>query len=279
MDIISSVTTAINYIEDNILEDINFNNIAKHVYISPFYFHKIFAAVTDMTINEYIRNRRLSLAGQEVISTENKVIDIALKYGYDTPESFTKAFTRFHGVSPAAMRKNNYAPKFFNPIKLSVIVKGGNFMNFKIEKKPAFRVLGISKEFPMGDPDAKVPMFWDEYLQKGLMKKVSPKYGLTYCESPMDKTFKYSIGDDYKDGDKIPEGFEITDIPSLSWAVFPCTGKMPDALRKLTKEIYSDWMMNSGYTINAPYSFEMYPSENLDQDDYYCEIWVPVETK
>ena len=104
MDYITLIQNCIDYIEQNILEQMNYNKMAKQAHMSCYNFHRIFSMLAGMTVNEYVRRRRLSKAGQEVMETDEKIIDLALKYGYDTPEGFTKAFTRFHGVSPLTMR-------------------------------------------------------------------------------------------------------------------------------------------------------------------------------
>ena len=105
MEWIESIREAISYIEENITEDLSVNEIADKVNISPFYFQKGFAMLCGYSLSEYIRRRKLTLAGSEVSSTNEKIIDIAIKYGYDSPDSFTKAFIRFHGVTPSAVRK------------------------------------------------------------------------------------------------------------------------------------------------------------------------------
>ena len=138
MEWIQSISEAINYIEENLTEELSVEQIAKEVHISPFYFQKGFSMLCGYTVSEYIRLRRLALAGSELISTDRKIIDIALKYGYDSPDSFTKAFTRFHGVTPTTVRKNGAIIKSFAPLKISFTLKGGFTMDYKIVEKEAF---------------------------------------------------------------------------------------------------------------------------------------------
>jgi len=125
MDWIYSFQKAINYIEDNLLENMNIDEIAQRVYSSKFHFQRIFSIITGVGVNEYIRNRRLTLAGQELFALKTKVIDVALKYGYESPESFTKAFTRFHGVTPSLAQKSNEYLKIFSPFKINLTIQGG----------------------------------------------------------------------------------------------------------------------------------------------------------
>lgn len=130
-----TIGDAIQYVEDHITDELTVDMIADHVNISSFYFQKGFAMLCGFTVSEYIRNRRLALAGNDVATSDEKIIDIALKYGYDSPDSFTKAFTRFHGVTPTAARKDKVLLKSFAPLKMKISLEGGYLMDYKIEKK------------------------------------------------------------------------------------------------------------------------------------------------
>ena len=127
MDIVNSIKKAIDFIEDNICGDLNAELIAKHVYISPFHFQRLFSIVCGLTLGEYIRNRRMTLAGIDVKKTEMKIIDIAFKYHYDSPESFSRAFKQFHGVSPMMVRSKKDSTKAFAKISIESIL-GGNLV-------------------------------------------------------------------------------------------------------------------------------------------------------
>lgn len=138
MDWIYKLQDAVNYIEDNLLEDIHPEDISKSIYSSSFHFQRIFSLITGVSVGEYIRNRRLSLAGLELYQTKAKTIDMALKYGYETPESFAKAFTRFHGISPSTARNSDENLKSFNRLQIQINVKGKDILDYKIEIKDEF---------------------------------------------------------------------------------------------------------------------------------------------
>lgn len=138
MDWIHSMQKAIDYIEDNLLNDINPDEISKSVYFSSYHFGRIFSMITGVTISEYIRDRRLSLAGEELFKTKAKIVDIALKYRYETPEGFAKAFSRFHGITPSAARESNEYLKSFNPLLIEINAKGGDILDYKIEVQDEF---------------------------------------------------------------------------------------------------------------------------------------------
>ena len=125
MNWIESLTKAIHYIENNLTNEINVNDVADNVYASNDHFQRIFNLLTGITIGDYIRNRRLSLAGQDLIYADNKIIDVAMKYQYDTQESFSKAFTRFHGITPSGARKQSHRLKYFRPLTINIIIQGG----------------------------------------------------------------------------------------------------------------------------------------------------------
>ena len=143
MEWISSLQKAITYMEDHLLEEINYEDVAKHVHTSSYEFHRAFSFITGITANTYIRNRRLSLAGREIVDTDIRITDIALKYGYDTPESFTKAFTRFHGMAPSVAREGNAKLVLFNPLVIKLTVDGGKTMEYKIVQTEAKKFIAL----------------------------------------------------------------------------------------------------------------------------------------
>ena len=153
MEWAKAVKDAVEYMERHITEDITMYDVASHVNISPFYFHKGFSILCGYSVTEYIRMRRLALAGEELLSSDITVMDLAMKYGYDSPDSFTKAFSRFHGYTPMTVRKNKTMIKAFAPLQLSISLKGGYTMDYKITKKEAFNVLAVSKEFTYKMPN------------------------------------------------------------------------------------------------------------------------------
>ena len=141
MNWLESIEKAIGYIESHLKDDFSIEDIASQIYMSSGYFQKAFSMLCGFTISEYIRNRRLAEAGMELLSSNEKIIDIALMYGYDSHDSFTKAFSRFHGVTPSAVRRGGCTLKAFAPLRLQFILGGGYIMDYRIEKQPEFEVL------------------------------------------------------------------------------------------------------------------------------------------
>ncbi len=149
------------------------------------------------TVSEYIRNRRLALAGNDLLVTDEKVIDIALKYGYDSPDSFTKAFTRFHGVTPACVRKDGVMLKSFAPLKIKFSLEGGYTKDYKILNKDAFTVIADAKKFNYEGAKENVPLFWKEHFKTGKGVVVMGTYGINIDETMGQETFEYLIADPY----------------------------------------------------------------------------------
>ena len=280
MDWVESLNEAVRHIERNLLDGVDGEAAARHVHLSRFYLDRAFAILTGLTIAEYIRARRLSLAGQELLAGRAKVIDLAYRYGYDTPESFTKAFTRFHGVSPAAARKPGAALRCQNPLTIKIKMEGATIMNYQIEKMEAFSVVGKVRAFRNDSAFREIPGFWDEYFGAGYHETVCPAYGV--CFDPCDGggTFDYLIGDNIESGAAAPEGFVKREIPAYTWARFSCAGPMPEALQRVNRQIYTEWLPgNPDYEMEGSVNIELYPEGDPNAADYHSEIWIPVRRK
>lgn len=280
-----SIGYAINYIEENITQELTTQDIAKKALISPFYFQKGFAMLCGFTVAEYIRCRRLALAGSELISTNAKLIDIAIKYGYDSPDSFTKSFTRFHGATPTAVRKSGATVKSFAPLKIKFALEGGFSMDYKIVEKDAFTVIGLSRVYQYENAEEEVPKLWAEFSELEKCDGICSTYGINIDENMSGGKFEYLIADNYNAAMDIPEGFVTKLIPKFTWAVFICKGAMPNAMQDVNKKIFSEWLPNcKDYEIAAGYCIELYcnPAEypNGTQDENYSsEMWIPIKQK
>jgi len=276
---------AINYIEENITQELTIESIAKKALISPFYFQKGFAMLCGFTVSEYIRCRRLALAGSELIASDEKLIDIAIKYGYDSPDSFTKSFTRFHGATPTAVRKNGAMIKSFAPLKIKFALEGGYSMDYKIVEKDAFTVIGMSRVFQYENAMEDVPKLWTEFLNAGKGNNICGMYGINIDESMSGNKFEYLIADNYNAAMDIPEGYVTKVIPKFTWAVFTCKGAMPQSMQDVNKKIFSEWLPNcKDYEIAAGCCIEMYndPADypkGTQDENYLSEMWIPVKRR
>lgn len=284
MDWIKIIENALRYIEKNLSGELTVDRIAEKVNISPFYFQKGFSMLCGYSVGEYIRMRRLSVAGSELVTSDNKVIDLALKYGYDSPDSFTKAFTRFHGSTPTDVRRKGALLKSFAPLHIKIILDGGNTMEYRVEEKPEFRVMGVSKIFSYETANADIPQYWDEIHVQAAVKPVEGMYGICFDEEMGGNRFRYMIADDLEEGEAGEKNLETYEVPRHTWAIFPCRGAMPLSLQEVNRRIFSEWLPASNYEIAEGYNIEYYsdPAEFKDgtQDpDYYAEVWIPVRER
>ncbi len=285
MDWVAAIDKAIAYIEDNITEDITPDSIARHVNISPFYFQQGFRLLCGYTITEYIRSRRLALAAGELASGSVKVIDAAMKYRYASPDSFAKAFTRFHGVTPSMAQAKGTVLKSFAPLKIKLSLEGGYTMDYKFTNKDSFTVMGTLKTFSYDEAKTAVPAYWEEHFEKGRGRHVCGMFGINMDETMGQSQFDYMIADLYDPVKGVPAGFVTRTIPPFTWAVFPCKGAMPDAIHTVSAGIFSQWLpAQRDYEFAAGYFIEMYddaskyPKGTADEN-YYSEIWIPVKKK
>ena len=177
MDWIKMINQAIAYMEDHLTDEITLAEIAGSVNLSAFHFQRAFSLLAGMSPSEYLRKRRLSQAGSELAGGNGKVIDIALKYCYDSPESFTKAFTRFHGYSPMQVKKGSPV-RFMNRYTVRITIEGGCIMEYKIEKWEAMDLLVHAKDFHAETSETEIPKFWDEYYADEEIRKIPAYLGV-----------------------------------------------------------------------------------------------------
>ncbi|MDD5190840.1 MAG: AraC family transcriptional regulator [Dehalococcoidales bacterium] len=283
------LNSAIDYIETHLTGDIDVNVAAKKALCSSFHFQRMFYVVIGITLGEYIRRRRLTLAATELSSGENKVIDVALKYGYESPEAFTRAFRQVHGLTPQAARAPGASLVAYPRVSFHISIKGGIDMDYKIIEKPAFDAVGKSKGFTtvIEDSFIKIPQFWDEFFQTKqaeiLYRLSEAKPGHITGGKTLGICFGYHGMEDYRyaiavenNANKAPAGFEVIHIPAGTWAVFDLTLKETG---KIHKRIWEEWFPSTAYEQAVPIDIEVYFTAGpIDPDDHY-QIWVPVKKK
>lgn len=217
MDWITGIQNAINYIEEHLTEEIDYEIVAKEAACSSFYLQRIFSILCGMALGDYIRNRRLTLVGNELSAADDKVIDIALKYGYESPESFTRAFKGFHGVTPSEAKKDGSKLKSFSRLSVKITLSGGNIMDYKIIEKEAFDIIEKVEVHTVEDSEnaKSIPDFWTRSHNDGTVKKLLDTttdrtyiFGVCYGNLPENaKTFDYSIAAKCNENTVVPEGF------------------------------------------------------------------------
>ncbi|MFD2445396.1 effector binding domain-containing protein [Bacillus sp. CGMCC 1.16607] len=284
---VESLQKAIEYMEDNLLEDISIESIANQANSSAFHFQRTFAILTDLSVGEYIRRRRLTLAAQELSKTDRKIIDLAYKYGYETPEAFTKAFRKLHGVTPSEARNYTGKLKSYNRLVIQVSLQGAEPMQYKMIERDGFQVVGIKREFSCVNDEnlVGIPKMWDEVNTEGtddvLFKlnngQINGVLGVCVVdeEAKVKQVMDYWIATEYEG--EVPEGLLQLNIPASKWAVFEVHGPMPDAMPKVWKQIFSEWFPSSGYEHAGTPDLEVYTDEDPSSPDLVSEIWIPVK--
>ena len=288
MNWIQGIQSAIDYVEANLTGEIDYEEAAKRACSSPFHFQRVFGILCGFSLGDYIRMRRLSLAGEELSKGGGKIIDIALKYGYDTPESFSRAFTRFHGIAPSEAKRGGRV-KIFTPLSMKLSLSGGSKMDYRIEKRDAFQV--VCKRKRVGKPQAAnatpdITAMWQELGKDGTMARLiacMPEkpvmkglLGICFSAELNAKQFPYGIGVEY-DGRKVDDDLEVVTIPAHTYAVFTSKGKMPDAFIETYQRIVTEFFPQSTqYEYAESVEFEVYSSNDVSDPNYKCEIWIAV---
>lgn len=282
MDWIERLNCAIHYIEENLCDNINMNQVAKVACCSSYHFQRMFAYMANIPLSEYIRRRRMSLAAVDLKSGGFKVIDVSFKYGYDSPTAFHRAFKSVHGISPSQAKEEGMILKAYPPIYFQIYIKGVSEMNYRIETKEAFRVVGISEalEVEIEKNFETVPVMWGKAAANGTIDKLARLIegsilgllGVSACNEA--NNWRYYIG---VNSNKPLEGdFEEVMIPNATWAIFAGEGSN-QSIQELEKRIIMEWLPTSGYEYgNAP-DIEVYL--NADPVHARYEVWIPIVKK
>ncbi|MFZ5967819.1 MAG: AraC family transcriptional regulator [Bacillota bacterium] len=286
MEWLNRLRDSIDYLEEHMESKIDMDAAAKIALSSKFHFQRMFHMTTGVTVAEYVRKRRLTLAAQELTTSDAKVIDVALKYGYQTPEAFTKAFQKIHGVNPSEARDLGINLKAYPRISFQIQIKGEKAMNYRIVEKDAFKIVGKSKRVTTVDGKnfQIIPEFWEEANNTGLCEqlcKFQGSLGLLGVCMDFDhekEALTYVIAVE-KPQIEVPDDLVEKEIPAATWAIFESVGPMPKAIQDVWERIFSEWFPATGYEhANAP-ELEVYLPGNPNDDDYKCEVWIPIIKK
>lgn len=283
MEWLDRLRDSIDYLENNMESKFDIDMAARIALSSRFHFQRMFYMITGVTVAEYVRKRRLTLAAHELTTSDTKVIDVALKYGYQTPEAFAKAFQKIHGVSPSEARELGINLKAYPRISFQIQIKGEEAMNYRIVEKEAFKIIGKAKRVTTVDGKNLeiIPKFWDEVCENGLYEKLKGMAGslgiLGICTdfAPDQEELTYIIAVE-KAQSETPDGLIEREIPANTWAIFESVGPMPKAIQEVWKRIFSEWFPATGYEhANGP-ELEVYLPGNMEDSNYKCEVWIPI---
>ena len=299
MDYITGMQNAIDYIEAHITEKIDYEEVARCSCLSSYNFQRVFGILSGNTLGEYIRNRRLSLAGQDIVNTELKVIDLAMKYGYESPDSFAKAFQKFHGVTPSLAREEGTILRSFARLSVKISLEGGSVMNYRLEEKSKMVLTGYKQRFkgvPYGEERAlqEEKMFVTTRGKQWILKGAASDYETDYCivENVNDEGYDFYIASELdqwtRDAMYNPKitgidfmetlEFEHIIIPKQLYVIVE-TDKMKRPINEyidLRRRMVSEWLPGSGYEIADAPEVAVYHWTGQG-DRKYIEIWLPIE--
>lgn len=283
MNMLECMNMTIAYIEEHLLEELHMPIIAKAAGCSERDVQQVFYALTGISVAEYVRRRRLSLAGYELQKGKQSVLDVALKYGYTSPDSFTRAFRQLHGITPSEVKKGGRLLKSYGRITFVLTIKGVNAMNYKIVEKEEMRIIGFRKWFSTENNSqmTEIPKMWDavtEEMKKRITELSNNEGVVGLCADMYNGGFDYWIG--CMSDKECPKDLENMIIPASTWAVFEIIGSMrplPNAMQDIWKRIYSEWLPNSGYEHAMLPEIEYYSAGDMMANDYRSEIWIPVK--
>ncbi|MDO4272173.1 MAG: AraC family transcriptional regulator [Eubacteriales bacterium] len=271
----------IDYVENHLQrkqEPIDHQEVSRLAGCSFDFFQKVFSYMNGISFSEYIRSRKLTLAGYDLKSTDKRVVDISYQYGYDSPTSFTKAFQQFHGMTPKEARNGDSTLRVVPKMQISMKQQ----YSWRLEQKPAFRLIGKTIRCANGEQPAKIPGFWSDCQYTGVFSKLfsistgNPKglFGLYSYGESSSKEIEYSIMAAAEG--PLPEGYNEVTIPEVTWAVFDCRGAVPLAIQCGWKYLQEEWLVQYPFEHADCPELEWYSIGNSYDRDYLSQIWIPV---
>ena len=289
MDWQDRMNRAIAWIELHLTEEIEWEDAAREANCSLFHFLRMFDVITGITAGDYVRRRRLSLAAMELASGDAKIIDLALRYGYDSPDAFAKAFRKLFDCTPTEARRPGVRLRSYPPITFSITLKGAHAMDYRIETKPAFNLTGvpIRTKTTEGQCMREIPAFWQRSMQDGTFAKLQALVpsgsaigvaGVSGEADMKNQEFSYFIAiETPADRAGLPDGARDLTVPAATWGVFESHGPIPEAIQGVMQRIYGEWFPSSGWEHAEAPELEIYSAGDIRDPNYYSEIWMPLQ--
>lgn len=287
MDSLKKMNEALSYIEENLTNDIDFKEVAKIALCSQYHFQRMFSFLADITLSEYIRRRRLTLAAFELNRSNIRVIDVAIKYGYSSADSFTRAFQGLHGITPSEARNNGQCLKSYPRMTFQLSIKGGNEMNYRIEEKEAFSIVGMKKRVPIifNGVNPEIAAMWQslnmEMIQRlKELSNVEPvgliSASVNFSEGRMEEKGELDHYIGVATSNECPKDLVELSVAPSAWAVFEAVGPFPETLQNVWGRIYSEWFPSSNYEIAEGPEILWNESKDVTSPNFKSEIWIPV---
>lgn len=283
---LKELNQVMNFIDDHLSEDISLTEVADYAGVSDYHFRQVFFYLSGMTLHEYIKGRKLSEANKELLNQE-KVTDIAFKYGYESVEGFSRAFKKWSGYLPSEVSKLGVS-KLFPKLNFYIDVKGGESMEYKFIEKPSFKFAGVSKRVPMQfegvnnaivelansiTPEQRETMQSIKNLEPEEIVNVSYDHINDFMEDNGDLTHMIGV----LTTEEVPSNLNSIEVPATTWAVFPNEGPFPKTLQDTYARIYSEWLPVADVQLVDVEKFSFTKMDEEKADYAYSEVWLPVE--
>ncbi|MFU2029317.1 AraC family transcriptional regulator [Bacillus wiedmannii] len=290
MDSLKNMNAAMQYIENNLTNEIDFKEVAKIAFCSEYHFKRMFSFLAGVSLSEYIRCRRLTLAAFELKDSNAKVIDVAIKYGYNSPDSFTRAFQNLHGITPSEARSTIRSLKAYSPMTFQLSIQGGNEMNYRIEEKEPFQIIGITKRVPIvfNGVNEEIASMWKS-LDPGTIQTLKSLSNMeptgiisastNFSEGRMEENGELDHYIGVASTKDCPEQFAQLEVAASTWAVFEAVGPFPETLQNVWGRIYSEWFPSSNYELAEGPEILWNEQKDTSSPNFKSEIWIPVLKK
>lgn len=280
---VKQLIQVIDYIERNLAGDISYDEAAKIACCSTYYFQRMFSCIAGIPLSEYIRRRRMTEAAFELQTSNMKVMDISLKYGYESATSFNRAFQSVHGVSPTIARAQGTMLNTYPPMNFSILVTGGENMRYRIETKESIRIVGVrtALQQDMEQNQKIAPVFWNKILESTLFSEIcrlknkdsSCIFGVTAYANPENIYYYIAAPTDKP----VPDGMFEFEIPAATWVIFECNGHFKESIQTIFKRFLTEWLPVSGYEYAEQPDIEVYPVNNQESKSGHAEVWIAIK--
>ncbi|MGK0532993.1 AraC family transcriptional regulator [Bacillus sp. 'calajunan'] len=290
MDSLKNMNAAMQYIENNLTDEIDFKEVAKIAFCSEYHFKRMFSFLAGVSLSEYIRCRRLTLAAFELKDSNAKVIDVAIKYGYNSPDSFTRAFQNLHGITPSEARSTIRSLKAYSPMTFQLSIQGGNEMNYRIKEKEPFRIIGIQKRVPIvfNGVNEEIASMWKSLNPESIqmlksLSNMEPNgiisASTNFSEGRMEEKGELDHYIGVASTKDCPAQFAQLEVTASTWAVFESVGPFPETLQNVWGRIYSEWFPSSNYELAEGPEILWNEQKDTSSPNFKSEIWIPVLKK
>lgn len=278
---VERLNEAIGYMEEHLTDEIDYEQLGRIACCSSYHFQRMFTYMAGILLSEYIRRRKMSLAAVDLQGSDMKIVDVAEKYGYHSPTAFNRAFQSVHGIAPSAVKSEGVPVKSYPPVSFKITVKGAEEMNYRIETKDSFRIVGVSVPLhkDIEQNFAVIPSKWQEVSENGTLQKLAGMMnmppmgvlGVSTCNDSEEWRYYIAVA-----SSKESDGFEMYTVPAATWAVFPGEG-INESIQELERRIVTEWLPASGYEYGDGPDVEVYI--NPDPQNAKYEVLIPVVKK